>query len=233
MRGKVYCVGVGPGDPELMTLKAAHVLRAADAIAVPVKAPDDNPAESLSYKIAMQAVPEISFKRLVPIEMPMTRDALRLEDAHRVGADALAALLDDGLDIAFLTIGDPTIYSTFSYLQPLLEEQGHQSVLISGVPSFCAAAACAGIPLVLGDEQLRMIPANKLSADELIGELSRSGTCVFMKAARNLTAIKEAVRASGREAVMVENCGLEDERVFTGIDELPDDAGYFSLIIIA
>ncbi len=232
MRGRVYGVGVGPGDPELMTLKGARVLREADVIAVPVKATDGDPAEALAYQIAVQAVPEISSKTLAPIAMPMTNDPASLEATHRAGADVIAALLDDGFTVAFLTLGDPSLYSTFSYLQSLLEKRDYMVEFISGVPSFCAAAARAGIPLALGIEQLHVIPANRLSADELAAEFSRSGTCILMKPSSNLAGIRDALRASGRDATAIERCGLEGERVYRGIEAIPDGLSYLSVIIV-
>ena len=112
MRGIAYGVGVGPGDPELMTLKAVRLIRENEVIAVPGK----DAKESAAYKIASGAVPEISEKTLVPIYMPMIRDRAKITEEHRKGAKLLEEYLDQGKNVVYLTLGDSTIYCTFSYL---------------------------------------------------------------------------------------------------------------------
>ena len=112
MKGTLYGVGVGPGDPELMTLKAARMIRENEIIAVP----GADVKDTVAYKIAVQAVPELADKELLPIYMPMTHDAKELEENHEKGAKALEACLDQGKNVVFLTLGDPCVYSTFSYL---------------------------------------------------------------------------------------------------------------------
>ena len=142
-RGIAYGVGVGPGDPELMTLKAVQLIRQNDVIAVPGK----EPKESVAYRIAAGAVPEIEDKELVPVYMPMTKDPEKLEAAHRNGAEMLESYLDQGRNVVYITLGDPSLYCTFSYLQHILEADGYEAELVSGIPSFCAAAARLGASL--------------------------------------------------------------------------------------
>ena len=117
-KGILYGVGAGPGDPELMTLKAVRLIKENDIIAVP----GAEVRETVAYKIAVQAVPELADKELLPIYMPMTHDKAELELNHEKGAKALEAALDTGKNVVFLTLGDPTIYSTFSYVQKRVEE---------------------------------------------------------------------------------------------------------------
>ena len=112
MKGILYGVGVGPGDPELMTLKAVRLIKENDIIAVP----GADVRETVAYKIAVQAVPELADKELLPIYMPMTHDKAELELNHEKGAKTLEATLDTGKNVVFLTLGDPTIYSTFTYV---------------------------------------------------------------------------------------------------------------------
>ena len=223
MKGTVYGVGVGPGDPELMTLKAVRLIRENDIIAVPGK----NARESLAYKIAVQAVPELKDKELVPVYMPMVRNRESIEEEHRRGAALLARYLDQGKNVVYLTLGDSTIYCTFDYLQHILEAEGYPVVLVSGIPSFCAAAARLNMPLTEWDEPLHVLPA--LHKTE--GKLDLQGTCVLMKSASHMKEVKEMLRRSGREAAAVIDCGMESEMVCRSVDEIPDDAGYFSLII--
>ena len=137
MAGILYGVGVGPGDPELMTLKAVRLIRENEVIAVPGKVPQ----ETTAYKIAVQAAPELEQKELLPIYMPMVMDKKEQKKNHREGASNIEAVLDEGKNVVFLTLGDPTIYSTFSYIQHLVEADGYAFELVSGIPSFCAAAA--------------------------------------------------------------------------------------------
>lgn len=223
MRGTVYGVGVGPGDPELMTLKACRLIRENDYIAVPGK----EAKESVAYKIAVQAVPELADKALIPIHMPMVKDRQQIGEEHRRGAELIRQYLDRGKNVVFLTLGDSTIYSTFSYIQHILEKEGYPVELVSGIPSFCAAAARLNLPLTEWDEPLHVIPA----AHRMEDLLDQPGTYVLMKAASHMEEVKALIRRSGREASAVLNCGMESERICRRVDEIPDDAGYFSLII--
>ena len=223
MKGTAYGVGVGPGDPELMTLKACRLIRENDYIAVPGK----EPKETVVYKIAVQAVPELENKKLIPIYMPMIKDRQRIEEEHRKGADLIRQYLDQGKNVVYLTLGDSTIYCTFTYLQRILEREGYPVELVSGIPSFCAAAARLKLPLTEWDEPLHVIPAVHRT-ENLLGQ---SGTYVLMKAASHMKETKAMIRQSGREASAVLDCGMESEKICRSVDEIPDDASYFSLII--
>lgn len=219
----IYCVGVGPGDSELLTLKAVRLIREADVVAVPGK----DPERTVAYRIAAGAVPEISEKELLGIDMPMTRDKDILAKAHRKGAEILETLEDQGKTVVFLTLGDPTIYCTFSYLQHILEQDGYEVGLVSGVTSMTAAAARLGISLTEWDEPLHVLPAAH-KAEEIRG---LDGTLVLMKSASRMKEIKDLLKESGRQVQAVIDCGMEDETVCRSLEEIPDDAGYFSLIV--
>ena len=228
MKGIAYGVGVGPGDPELMTLKAVRLIKENDVIAVPGRIAED----SVAFKIAAGAVPEladhaVSGKELLAIEMPMTKDPEILAAAHRKGAKQIESYLEQGRNVVFLTLGDPTVYCTFSYLQHILEEDGYTVELVSGIPSFCAAAARLGVSLTEWDEPLHIIPGAH-GTDELEG---LSGNCVIMKSASRMAEVKDAIKKSGRRVMAAENCTMEDEKLYRRAEEIPDDAGYFTLII--
>lgn len=223
MSGILYGVGVGPGDPELMTLKAVRLIRETEVIAVP----GAEVKETVAYQIAVQAVPELSGKELVPIYMPMTHDKVVMEENHAKGAVALESYLREGKNVVFLTLGDPTIYSTFSYLQKLVERDGYETALVSGITSFCAAAARVNRPLVEWNEQLHVVPA----VHRLDDSLEQPGNYVLMKSGRKMDQVKEILKKSGRDVRMVENCGMEDEHIYRSVEEIPDSAGYYSLII--
>ena len=223
MKGIAYGVGVGPGDPEYMTLRACRLIRENEIIAVPDKVPE----QSVAYRIAVSAVPELKEKTLVPVWMPMLRDRAKIDEEHRKAAKLLETYLDAGRNVVFLTLGDPTVYCTFSYIQHYLEADGYTVELVSGVTSFCAAAARLGVPLVEWDEQLHILPA----VHRLEAQLDQPGNYVLMKSASAMPAVKDMLRRSGRAVSMVENCCMDAERCFRGVDAIPDDAGYFSLII--
>ena len=223
MRGIAYGVGVGPGDPELMTLKAIRLIRENDVIALPGK----EPKETVAYKIAAAVVPEISDKELVPVYMPMIKDRALMDREHRKAAKRIEGYLDQGKNVVYLTLGDPTIYCTFSYIQHYLEADGYETRLVPGIPSFCAAAARLNVPLTEWDEQLHVVPA----VHRLDKVLDEPGTYVLMKSASRMKAVKDMLRQSGRRVGMVENCSMENEKVYRGVEAIPDDAGYFSLVI--
>lgn len=223
MKGTLYGVGVGPGDPELMTLKAVRLIRENMIIAVP----GADPKETVAYKIAVQAVPELAEKELLPIYMPMTHDPEELERNHAKGAQTLEEVLDKGKNIVFLTLGDPCVYSTFSYLQKRVENDGYHTELVSGITSFCAAAARLNIPLSEWNEQLHVVPA----VHRLDSTLNESGNYILMKSGKKMNQVKEILAQSGRDVLMVENCGMENEHIYRSVEEIPDDAGYYSLII--
>lgn len=129
--------------------------------------------------------------------------------------------------MVFLTLGDPTIYSTFSYLQRIVEVDGYETGCVSGIPSFCATAARINEPLVEWNEALHIVPAVHRAETETIG----SGNYVFMKSGRKIGKVKELLAQTGKQVFMVENCGMENEHVYCKIEELPEEAGYYSLII--
>jgi len=223
MKGKLYGVGVGPGDPELMTLKAVRTIKECPVIAVPVS--DKNTC--LAYKIASSAV-DIESKPCIKIPMPMTKDAAALEQYHTNGANTIAEVLKQGKDIAFLTLGDPTIYATYIYIHKKIEAMGFETQIISGVPSFCAAAARLNISLAEQSQELHIIPAAYQSGDAL----NLSGTKVFLKAGSKIDWLKECFGGTNNHVYVVENCGMQDERIFTSIEETDETFGYYTLVIV-
>lgn len=222
MAGVLYGVGVGPGDPELMTLKAVRTAVAADVIAVPHKEKE----KCLALRIALGAAPELEEKEIVAVDMPMTKDPVRLENAYRTGTDTLCALLDAGKNVCFLTLGDPTVYSTYLYLHQRVAARGYETHIIPGVTSFCAAAAELGISLCENKEQLHVIPGTYTPSEAL----SLPGTKVMMK--NDLPKTLPVLKELGVQAAMVENCGLPNQHVYRNVEEIPENAGYFSLLIV-
>ena len=223
MNGVIYGVGVGPGDPELMTLKAVRLIKENEIIALPGK----EPKETAAYKIALGAVPELAKKKLIAIDMPMTKDKEVQHRAHEEGALLLESYAAEGKNVVYLTLGDSTVYCTFTYVQEILEQDGFKVELVSGIPSFCAAAAALKTSLSEWTEPLHVIPA----VHRLDAVPDQPGTYVLMKSASHMQQTKELLRESGLEVHCVENCGMDTEKIYHSVDEIPDDAGYFSLII--
>ncbi|MCR4723526.1 MAG: precorrin-2 C(20)-methyltransferase [Eubacteriales bacterium] len=223
MKGIAYGVGVGPGDPEFMTQKAIRLIRENNVIAVAGK----TAKEAVAYQIAAAVVPEIQGKELVPVYMPMVKNRDLIDVEHQKGAKLLESYLEKGQNVVYITLGDPTIYCTFSYLQHILEKDGYTVELVPGITSFCAAAARLNLPLAEWDEPIHVIPAVHKTNDAL----DQPGTYVLMKSASHMQEVKEMLKRSGRDVSAVENCSMENEKVYRSVDEIPDDAGYFSLII--
>lgn len=223
-KGTLYGVGVGPGDPELLTMQAARILRQADVIAVP--------ATGEGNKTAMAIATEyIAGKPLLECAMPMLRDKKKLAENYDLIADRLAALLDESKQVAFITLGDPSIYSTYTYLHKRMLERGYDARLVPGVPSFCAVAAALNIPLCEGSEILHIIPSSHESTDE---GLSLPGNKVLMKAGKSMASVRDRLARDGKlkNAAMVECCGMENQKIHHSLDDLSGDASYFSVIVV-
>ncbi len=226
-KGKLYGVGVGPGDPELMTLKAVRLIRECQIIAIPSSGRETN----VAYEIAAGAVPDIGDKELVEISMPMIREESRLKESRDSAAERIAAGLDAGKDIVFLTLGDPSIYSTYIYIHNRLKVRGYDTEIIPGIPSFCAVAARLNEGLTEASEALHIIPA---SYDGIEEALKLKGTRVLMKSGKSVGKIKTLLRGMIKplDVKMVERCGMEGERIFRSLEEMDEDASYFSILVV-
>lgn len=221
--GKLWGVGIGPGDPELLTLKAVRILRQADVIMLP----DSNGAEKTALNIVRAY---LEGKTLLFAEMPMVRDRAVMDRAHEQAAGQICALLDQGRQVAFVTLGDPSIYSTYMYLHEKVRRQGYPVEVVPGVPSFCAAAARLNRSLCQGREPLLVIPASH-NQEALLDVPANK---VFMKAGRSILDLQQRLGDRGllEYASMVENCGMDNERIYPHFGDLREPAGYFSLVIV-
>ncbi len=222
-KGIFYGVGVGPGDPELLTVKALRTLERCPVIA----APQTKSGEMLALDIVRRAA-ALEGKTILPLFFTMARDKSQQRAAHETAADAIAAHLTAGRDVAMLNLGDVAIYATFGYIMDILRERGYEAVMIPGVPSFCAAAARLGLSLVSGETPLHIVPAGDPASLEL------PGTKVLMKAGKRLPQVREALTARGllEQAAMVEDCGLPTEKLYSSMGDVPEAAGYFATVIV-
>lgn len=228
----VYAVGVGPGDPELVTRKAERILRSADVILAPVS----NPGEaSVALGIIREFIDE-GRQEIIVHQFPMTSDRARLIPAWQEAAALIATHAEAGRSVAFITIGDPLFYSTFIYLLRILREQWPQLPveIVPGITSLNAAAAEAALPLVEGDEKMVVIPATA-GIEKIKEALETCETVVLLKVKPLFSEIVELLRAAGRErsTVFVERVGSSRQKVLTDFGEIaahsPD---YLSLMII-
>lgn len=221
--GKLWGVGVGPGDPELLTVKAVRVLREADVVIVP----DASSGDKVALNIAKDYLKD---KQIQFVKTPMVRDKAVMDAAHEQAADTICALLDEGKQVAFLTLGDPAIYSTYMYIHQKVLRRGYAVEVVPGIPSFCAAAARLNQSLCLGREPLTIIPASHDQNDLM----DLPGNKVFMKAGRSILELQQALADKGllEGASMVENCSMENEHVYPHFADLKEPSGYFSLVIV-
>lgn len=225
--GTLYGVGVGPGDPELLTLKAVRLIRQCPVVAVP----RSGAGEVAAWNIARQAVPELEQKERLELDMPMTRDAARLEAAHEAAAQAVLERLRAGQDVVFLTLGDPTVYSTYAYLHKRVRREGLDAQMVPGVPSFCAAAARLGRSLAEGAQPFHVIPA---SYEGMETYLDWPGPKVLMKAGRSYEKVAQALREKGlyEKTALVKRCGMEGEEVYPSLDQVRGETAYFSILLV-
>ena len=224
MRGKITCVGVGPGDPELLTIKAVRVMKEADVLAFPYS--NEQSRESVAYGIAVAACGELAGKEQLPLFCPMTRDEALRKKCQEEAVNSLLRLLEQGRSVAYLTLGDPMIYCTYSMFAKPLEEQGYSTEYVPGVPSFCAVAAKLGMPIANGRESVRILPAVNELPKPCMGE-----TLIFMKASDRIKVLKEMEVLKNGTVKAVSNCGMEGERVYETLETIPEDAGYFTVVM--
>lgn len=224
--GKLYGVSVGPGDPALMTLKAAECIRCCPVLAAPRMAS----GKTLALDIAAAAV-DISGKQIEYLSLPMTRDADALLASRQQAAGQIAAHLEHGEDVALLNLGDASLYSSYSYLCRLLCTQGYAAETIPGVPSFCACAAQLNRSLAETDQPLQILPA---AMPNLAAALLQPGGKVVMKAGSSLAGLKQLLQELGltEHAVLITDCGLPSQQIYQDLQQAPDTAGYFSTLLL-
>ncbi len=224
LKGMLYGIGVGPGDPELITVKAIKILEQCDIAA----APSVKGHEQTALKIA---APYIKGKQILNLDIPMTHNSEERYKSHIAAVDEIAKQLDNGRNVALLTLGDPTVYSSYWYIHRMLVNKGYEAEIIPGVTSFCAAAARLGEALCEDGQMLHIIPA---SHGFIKDGLDLPGNKIFMKAGRKLPMLMDELRNRGQlsRASLVEQCGMENERVFESLDDYKDENGYFGIVLV-
>lgn len=229
--GTLYGVGAGPGDPELITLKSVKILSKVDIV---FAAASTKNAYSLAVNIAKPHIPKTT-----PIKMlsfPMTRDESETKRAWKKHAKTIITELEQGKNVAFLTLGDPMTYSTYGYILKWVQALSPHAPMIKtspGIASYQAASARLNIPLVEGEEMLLIVSGAK-GGDCFRRLTNKPENVVFLKAYKNVKDINSALKESGmfENSVGIKNCGLAEEEVIQQIDKLngsqPD---YWTLVI--
>lgn len=223
-----FGIGVGPGNPKLLTVEAMEAILKSDCLILPAK----DKESCRAYEIARKSMPEIEDKDCIFYPFPMTMDEASLNSFHKEVSKKVVELLKEKKNVGFLTIGDVSIYSTFIYIEKLVKEASFKTKYISGISSFSAAASRLGIPLTIGKEELHIIP----SGGDIDAALKLNGTLVFMKSGKKLKELKEKLlelsRVKDIEVFSVSNCGMENEIVCKELEKIDVDSSYLTVVIV-
>ena len=225
MSGVLYGVGVGPGDPELMTLKAHRLIRAARVVAYP--APDTGP--SLARAIAADAIPAEAQE--IPMIVPMRVERFPAQEVYAKAAQEIAAHLEAGTDVAVLCEGDPFFYGSFMYLFARLAERFPVEI-VPGVSSLGACAAALGRPLVARNDVLTVLPGT-LPDDALRPRIEAADAVSIMKVGRHLPRLRALLDDMGLtdRSGYVARASMAEQHV-SPLTQAPENAPYFSMILV-
>ena len=228
MSGIFYGIGVGPGDPELLTMKAIHAIEKVDVLIAPKTEKKEG---SVALEIAKPYLKEDV--EIVYQVFPMVKGFADSTEAWEANKTEILGLLRAGKNVAFLTLGDPMFYSTYIYVYRLLENEDVTIETIPGVPAFAAIGSKLGVPIVEGNEILSIIPATA-DLERIQEAVKTSDNVVLMKVYRNFSEIADLLEANGMadRAVMVSRCGLPDERRIDNIGKHKNESvNYLSTIL--
>lgn len=224
-RGTLYGVGLGPGAPDLITLRAARLIEAAGVVAYPTLAGGESFARSIAADLIKPEALEIV------MDVPMSVERAPAQAAYDQGAVDIRAALDRGDDVICLCEGDPFFYGSFMYIFARLSAE-YRVEVVPGVTSVTACAARAGMPLAARNERLTVLPG-PLPEDELHARIEGAESVVIMKVGRHLAKIRGVIAGLGLtdKAVYVERATLADEVVLP-LADAPEKAPYFSMILL-
>jgi len=226
MSGILYGVGVGPGDPELITLKSLRLIKSAEIIAYPKLEGSESFARTI-----IEGFIEFPKKEIV-MEIPMSEQRLPAQKAYDIAAETISSYLEIGKDVVVLCEGDPFFYGSFMYLHSILSGK-YKTEIIPGVSSLTTCAAVANRPLAARNEVLTILPG-PLSEEELSRRLSDVNSAAIMKVGRHLQKIKRVIGNLGltKFSYYVERASLKEQKVLK-LADAPEAAPYFSMILVA
>ena len=230
MSARFIGVGVGPGDPELITLKAARLIREADVVGYVTNPKGESQARGIAADVLAESK---AGQRELPVTLPMTEGREQANQAYDEAASAISAALEAGKQVVFLCEGDPLFFGSFTYLLIRLEG-AHDCGVVPGISSVNAASSTLGMPLTVLDESFAVISGRHDEA-RLKHALDTHDSVVIMKAGQARPRILAALEASGRiaDARYLEYIGRENQWVETDVTRLPNEAGpYFSLFVV-
>jgi precorrin-2/cobalt-factor-2 C20-methyltransferase len=231
VKGRFIGVGVGPGDPELLTVKAWRLIQSADVLSFLTNERGDSQARSIAIDAIDAAT---SLPKEIPIYMPMMNERSLANKAYDKGAERIAKKLEKGLDVIFLCEGDPLFYGSFSYLLERLEDS-FECQVVPGITSVNAAAATLVQPLTMLKESFAVINGRH-SDEQILAALSQHDSLVIMKAGQARSRILTLLEQAGRtaDAQYLEYIGRDNQQVVADVTELDLEHGpYFSLFVIA
>lgn len=224
-KGKFYGIGVGVGDPENITVKATKKLHEVDVIVLPeVKSGEGSTAFNIVKEYVKAGVEQMF------LEFPMIKDVEARKVFRKNNADKISAELEKGKNVAFLTIGDPMTYSTYTYVLEHIADDVEVET-IAGITSFNSIAARLNVPLMIGDEDLKVVSVNRKT--DIYKEIENNDNLVLMKISRNFEKIKKAIIETGNKenAVIVSDCGKDNEVVYWDVESV-EEVPYFSTMIL-
>ena len=233
--GRLIGVGVGPGDPDLLTLKAVRAMQSADVIAHFAKAGNASNARATVRQFLRPGVPELPLLYPITTERPAADPQYRsaIQGFFDEAATAVATHLDAGRTVAVLSEGDPLFFGSYMHLHVRLMKH-YPTDVIPGVTGMSGCWSAAGLPIVQGDDVLTVLPGT-LDEAELVRRFRENDPTVVMKIGRNLSKVRRALMAADRlaSATYIERGTMNDERLMALVEKPDDSAPYFAIVLVA
>ncbi|MDR1268144.1 MAG: precorrin-2 C(20)-methyltransferase [Planctomycetaceae bacterium] len=230
MNGKLYGIGTGPGDSELLTLKAIRIIGECGVVAVPAVESNDRTAFSVVEKY-------LTGKKILECRFSMEQDEEKRKRQRILVANQICTVLESGTSVGFITLGDPSVYSTYCYVNKVVSAHGFETEIIPGIASYSAVAALLNIPLCEGNQPLHIIPAS--CGEKIRDWIDLPGNKIIMKSGKKMRRILDMLEQHGlsEQTKIVSRCTMTGQQIFETIEEFnqngkTDQAGYFSVIFI-
>lgn len=224
---KFYGIGVGVGDPEMLTLKAVKIFKELDVVILPEAKKREG---STAYTIAKEYLKDEV--ETVFVEFPMLKSVEARKEFRKNNAKMITNYLKDGKTVGFLTIGDPTTYSTYIYILEYLGDDIEVET-VPGISSFVDISSRFNLPLVMGEESLKVVSLNEDT--DIVKEINSADNIVFMKVSRDFDRLYEGLKITGylEHIIMVSNCGKSNEKVYFNLDGVnAEEIPYFTTLIL-